>query len=133
MPTINGTTLTLTTVNNDVTIRVQYNAVFSELERFLAANGLTFAESIQVIGQDPGTVNDQTLQSFPKPIGGIPVPAGAGSVTVPRDRSILVSRGSLQEDPAVGDADEINCSIEITPDGFPVPITAFTPQQTLLG
>lgn len=130
MPTISNTALTLTTVNNDVTVRVQYDATFTEFERYLASNGLKFRENISVIGDDAGTVADQTLHAFPIPFAGIPVTAGAGSLTVSRDRSMTVSRASLQEDT---NDDEIICNIEITPVGLPATVSGSTPQQTLLG
>lgn len=130
MPTISNTSLTLTTVNNDVTVRVQYDAIFTEFERYLASNGLKFRENISVVGDDTGTATDQTLHAFPIPFAGIPVTSGVGSLTVARDRSMTVSRASLQEDT---NDDEIICNIEITPVGLPVAVSGSTPQQTLLG
>jgi hypothetical protein len=53
MPSTNSVKLTLTTVNQNVTVKVTYNAVFSPFERFLAANGLKFRERIEVNGWDP--------------------------------------------------------------------------------
>jgi hypothetical protein len=131
MPTTNNRTQTLATVGSNVMIRVTYNAVFSPLERHLAANGLIFRERIQVIGEDPGTATDLLLHNFP--LENIPVPAGVVPPIVSRNRSITVPRASLQEDPGLGDADEIRCSIEITPIGLPTVITNFTPEGTLLG
>lgn len=134
MPRISNTALTLTTVNSDVTVRVQYDATFTEFERYLASNGMTFRENITVIGEDVGTASDQTLHAFPIPVNGIPVTVGAGSLTVARDRSITVTRDSLQEDLGlVGPDDEIACKIEIVPIGLPETVSGSTPQQTLLG
>lgn len=131
MPTTNNRFQTLTTVGDNVTIRVTYNAVFSPLERHLAAKGLIFQERIQVIGEDVGTATDQILRTFP--LVNISVSEGAGYLTVPRDREITVPRALLQEDTGLGDADEIRCKIEITPIGMPAVVSAFTPEQYLLG
>lgn len=131
MPTTNSRVQRLITVGDKVTINVKYNVVFNTLERHLAANGLVFQERIRVIGQDAGTTTDQVLHTFS--VQHIPVNAGIGALTVPRDRSLTVSRASLQEDRGLGDADEIHCSIEIAPLGLPSLITDSTPEQTLLG
>jgi hypothetical protein len=129
VPTTNSRTQTMTPVVDKVTINVRYNAVFSTLERHLAANGLVFQERIRVIAKDAGTAKDQVLHTFS--VQSIPVKAGIGLLSVARDRSITVSRASLQEDPGLGDADEIHCSIEITPLGLPTIVTDGTPEQTL--
>ncbi len=128
MPTIRNSTLTLTTVDNDVTIRVTYYAVFSPIEKFLYDKGLIFRERIQVRGENAGTASGQILHTFP--LENIPVPL---ELLVPRVRQMKVSRASLQEDPGLGDADEIICKIEITPIGIPAVVTGFTPVGTLLG
>lgn len=132
MPTTNSRSLTLTTVGANVTINVTYNAVFSALERHLAANGLVFDERIAVIGVDPpGGTAGTTLHNFPAQT--LPVTAGAGSQTIARNRSITVTRASLQEDVGAGDADEIRCKIEIRATGLPSTITAYTDEEVLLG
>jgi hypothetical protein len=131
MPTTNSRAQTVTIVGENVTINVKYNAIFSSLERHLAANGLIFQERIRVIGQVVGTGADQVLHTFG--VQSIPVKAGVGNLTVGRDRSITVSRRSLQDDPGLGDADEIYCSIEITPLGLPIHIKHCTPEQPFLG
>lgn len=131
MPSTNSRNLTLTTVGSNVTINVKYNAVFTPFERHLASNGLHFHERIRVIGEDPGTATDIVLTSFPA--FHFPVTAGAGNQTIPRNVSKTVTRASLQEDPGLGDADEIRCRIEIAPVGMPTTLTAFTDQEVLLG
>ncbi|HMV47688.1 MAG TPA: hypothetical protein PLD20_22765 [Blastocatellia bacterium] len=132
MPTTNGRNLTLITVDNNVTVRVEYNAVFNSLERHLAANGLVFEERISVLGVDPpGTVTGTTLHYFPVQI--LPVIAGAGSQTIARNRSLTVSRASLQEDAGLGDDDEIRCRIEVRASGLPTTIADFTDQKILVG
>ncbi len=132
MPSTNSRNLTLTTVGANVTVNVTYNAVFSPFERFLAANGLRFEERIRVIGVDPpGATTGTILHNFPAQT--LPVTAGAVPQTIARNRSITVTRASLQEDAGLGDADEIRCRIEITPIGMPASITDFTDQEVLLG
>jgi hypothetical protein len=135
MPTIftsPAPNLTLTTTGSTTRVRVQYSVYFSALERFLAGNGLTFREIIQVMGIDPpGSTTGIVLAVFP--VQNIPVPAGTGAVTVARDRSDLeVPRNALQEDP-IGDSDEIRCKIIIQPIGLPAEVSAFTDQEILLG
>ena len=47
MPTINNATLNLTTVNNDVTADVTFDAVFTRFERNLADMGMTFDRHVE--------------------------------------------------------------------------------------
>jgi len=138
MATINTATLTLTTVNQDVTINVTFNAVFSGFERQLAGLGMIFHEHIDVIGIDPpgsltGTVLPDTSGLFPHTRFAVTV--GAGDQVIARNVSKTITRASLQEDTAVGDADEIRCKIRIHAIGFPpeFSLDVFTPQQVLIG
>jgi hypothetical protein len=133
MATTNSRNLELTTVGTNVTVDVTYKAVFSSFERFLAANGLRFEERIRVIGVDPpGGTTGEVLHMFGNET--LPVTAGAGPQTIPRNRSITVSRASLNEDEALVDPfDEIRCRIEIVPIGMPASITGFTDQEVLPG
>ena len=126
MPGITNQSMTLQLAGNNVTINVAYTAIFSAFDRFLAQNGLRFRERIRVIGEDPGTATDRILHTFPGE--NISVTGG----TIPRNRSLTVTRASLQED--VGsDDDEIDCTIEIIPVDLPTVVTATTPQQVLAG
>ena len=134
MPTTNNRQLTLTTVGANVTINVTYNAVFSVFERHLAGLGLVFRERIAVIGVDPaGATTGTVLTSFPSP--NLAVTDGAAVQTIARNVSMTVARAMLQEDPAVGDSDEIRCRIRIEAIGLPPGVTpdAFTDQEVLLG
>ena len=130
MPTIANQTLKLQVTGDNVTIDVTYNANFSAFERFLAQGGLRFRERIRVIGDDAGTATDMILHTFPPQ--NISVTSGTTPLTVPRSRSLTVTRASLQED--VGsDDDEIECTIEIIPLDLPEVATATTPQKVLAG
>jgi hypothetical protein len=134
MPTTNGLTLTLTTVDSTVTVRVTYNAVFSQFERKLAALGLEFREEILTIGMDPpGSLTGTIVGAFSTQA--FPVTDGIGPQTIARDRSKSFPRAALQEDAATGDNDEIRCRIKIKAEGFPPEVTpdAWTPEKTLLG
>lgn len=134
MPTVNGANLTLTTVNQNVTINVTFNAVFTAFERQLAGLGMNYHEHVEVIGVDPaGGTTGVVLTSFP--LANLAVTAGAGSQTIARNLSKTVSRASLQEDTALGDDDEIRCKIRIHSVGLPQEFSSdvFTPQQVLLG
>lgn len=77
MVTIRDPKLTLTTVDDNVTIRVQYIVVVSDFE----------------------------LASFPPEV--LPITALAWMQNPERDKSITVPRAQLQEDTDVGDEDEI--------------------------
>ena len=115
----------------NATLNLTYRVDFSAFEHFLATNGLVFNERIRIVGEDPGTATDITLGYFP--INGIPIPAGAGPITITRNRSFTLLRSSLQEDPGLGDNDEISLEIQIIPVGMPAISTAKTNIQTILG
>jgi hypothetical protein len=133
----NSRNLTLTREGTNVRVAVTYNAVFSAFERNLAGLGMTFVERISVMGMDPaGSTTGTVLAEFPGQV--IPVPAGAGPLSVGRNRQIVLSRAQLDEDahPFLGpeiDADEIRCRIRLQATGLPPAVTpdAFTDQEVL--
>ncbi|MFJ8787305.1 hypothetical protein [Streptomyces sp. NPDC102476] len=134
MPTVTNANLTLTTVDKNTTIQVTYSANFSAFERRLAKLGLVFRERIRVIGVDPpGSTTGTVLANFPAV--DLPVTDGGTPQTIPRTRSITVSRASLQEDSGLGDNDEIRCRIRIAALGLPPAETSdvFTDQELLVG
>ena len=132
MAQANNRELTLTTVGANVTVRVTYQAVFTQFERHLASNGLIFRERIAVIGVDPaGSTTGTVLHNFAA--ANLGVTAGVGPQTINRDRQITVTRASLQEDVGLGDNDEIRCRIRIEPIGMPALVEEFTDQEILLG
>lgn len=138
MPTTNSHDLTLTTVDENVTINVKYNAVFTPFERHLVEHGLQFYERITVIGADPpGSTTGDVLHTFPNaqlPVTRVHKPEPPEPQTIPRDVSITVSRDSLQEDVSVGNADEIRCRIELRAIGIPPDVyTTYTDEKVLLG
>jgi hypothetical protein len=132
MASTNSRDLTLTTVDNNTTVEVKYNAVFTPFERFLAANGLRFQEVISIIGADPdGGTAGTLIRNFAAQV--LPVTPGAVAQTIPRTRSLRVARSVLQEDAGLGDNDSIVCRIVIRPLGLPVALTAFTDNEVLVG
>jgi hypothetical protein len=134
MPTVNGANLTLTTVGQNVTVTVTFNAVFTEFDRNLAGMGMKLHEHIDIIGMDPpGSLTGTLIRTFP--LTPFAVTAGAGSQTIARNVSLVVTRASLQEDAGVGDNDEIRCKIRIHASNFPPEFTPdiFTDQEILLG
>ncbi|SNS27790.1 hypothetical protein SAMN04488107_2016 [Geodermatophilus saharensis] len=134
MPSVNSANLTLTTVGQNVTINITYNAVFTAFERQLAALGMTFHDHTEAIGVDPaGGTTGTTVATLPTT--NFAVTAGAGSLSIPVNKSVSRTRASLQEDPAAGDADEIRCRIRIHSVGLPPEFTAnvFSDQEVLLG
>jgi hypothetical protein len=128
MPTISNATLTLTTVNNDVTVDVTFDAVFTRFERNLADLGMTFDRHVDIIGVDPTSTT--VLTSFTPT--NLPVTAGNGSQTIPVALSVTKPRSFFQEDT---DNDEIGCNIRIHSQGFPPVFTDdfFTVQRVLVG
>lgn len=133
MPTIRNANLTLTTTGDKTKINVSYDVFFNSLEMHLDAKGLQFKEYITVMGMDsPGSRLGTVLHNFPSQTiqtvsGPVPIPV------VHRNRTKTVPRLSLDEDPSVGDADEIRCRIEVVPVGMPTKVTQFTDQEVLLG
>jgi len=134
MATTSNRNLTLTTVDTNVTINVTYTATFTAFERQLAGLGMTFRERIRVLGVDPaGSTTGTVVANFATQL--YPVTVGAGSQAIARNRSLVVTRASLQEDAGLGDADELRAQIEIEALGLPPDATApaFTDQVVLLG
>ena len=137
MPTTNSRNLTLNREGANVRVTVTYNAVFSPFERALVGLGMTFREQIAIIGVDTVAPTNTVLGNFL--VQTIPVTAGAGTLTVPRRREVVVTRATLDEDPSsllVGpdfDADEIRCRIRIQAVGLPPAVTPdeFTDQEVL--
>jgi hypothetical protein len=118
---------------NSVKVRVEYDAVLTELERNLAGLGIVYREHIHAFGDDPS--NDDNLALAPNsvifPDQNLPVTAGSGALTLHRTREIRVDRKQLQEDTFLGDDDEIFCQITLTPVGAPTPVARNTPVRVL--
>jgi len=139
MPGTNSRNLTLTREGGNVRVRVTYNVVFSAFERNLAGLGMQFIERISTLGVDPpGSTTGTVLAAAEFPAQVITVPPGAGPISLPRSREIVVTRAQLDEDsnillPPDIDADEIRCVIRIQSIGLPPAITpdAFTDQEVL--
>jgi hypothetical protein len=134
MPFVLNATLNLITVDDDVHIKIAFDTQFSEFERNLAVLGLSFHAHVQVLGVDPpGGTTGESLAAFKG--GRFAITAGAGPQTVPFERTITRKRAELQEDPGLGDADEIRGQIVIHAEGFPPEFTlpTFTDQKVLLG
>jgi hypothetical protein len=124
--------LKLSVVKDVVTIAVGYQAIFSPLERHLAALGLTYREVIDVFGIDPPGSFTGTLMGPITPFQNIPVTDGATPLIVNRSRTFIRTRAQMQEDP-IGDDDEIRCRITVNLVGLPPAVPGWTPQQTLKG
>ena len=134
MTSVNSPTLTLTTVNQEVTMDVTFNALFSQLDRNLAGLGMQFHSHIEALGMDPpSSLTGSIITVFPTL--NFAVTAGNGTQVIPVNVSKTVTRASLQEDAGVGDNDEIRCKIRIHAIGFPPVFTpdAFTGEQVLIG
>ncbi len=134
MPEIRSPQLSLTTVDDRVTIEVSYAAALTPLERFLASRGLRFRDSVTIEGDD--TAEDPTPFTpvvLPSPDPAlIPVTAGDDELEVPRMFTVTCARGELQEDPG-HDADELVARIDIGVEGMPGNVHLFTSAKRLLG
>ena len=80
MPTVSSTQLTLTTVNSDTTITVDFDTEFNEVERNLRDLGVTYHPHIDVVGVDGVNRNVLMLDAFPHTGFGAVAP-GAGPQT----------------------------------------------------
>ena len=141
MPTVTKPQLTLTRVAGDkVKIEVKYVAEFSELERNLVELGLKFQEQIAVMEVDPPSEPTGKEESVREELVGEKLVEFTEYLTVDRDRLEIrreheVDRTQLQEDPMVGDTDEICCRIRIAAIGLPSGVTpdVFTNEKALFG
>ena len=141
MPGTNSRNLTLTREGTNVRVTVTYNALFSAFERALAGLGMQFVERISTLGVDPpGSTTGTVLAGGEFAPQVILVPPGAGPISVPRSRQIVMTRAQLNEDgnPFISpeiDADEIRCRIRIESRGLPAAVTPdeFTDQEVLGG
>ena len=139
MPGTNSRNLTLTREGTNVRVTVTYNALFSAFERALAGLGMQFVERISTLGIDPpGSTTGTVLAGGDFPPQVILVPPGAGPISIPRSRQIVMTRTQLDEDgsPFIFpdfDADEIRCRIRIESRGLPAAVTPdeFTDQEVL--
>lgn len=112
MPTITNATLTLTETNSRVTVRVQYDATFTAIERQLTTLGLRYHSHVTVHGLDGSTLSSPLagVEFEHRPIA---VTAGTSDETIPEIvEEHTFGRPLLQEDP-IGDPDELTCNIRI--------------------
>lgn len=129
MPTTTEHNLSFAVEGADVRLTVTYKANFNQLERNLGGLGMSFQELITVMGVDPTQNTD--LLTFSAVL---PVTAGGGNQIIERNRSLLIPRAMLNEDPdfVFPDSDEIRCRIGIRHFGFPPPLVeGFTNQIVL--
>jgi hypothetical protein len=135
MPEVKNGRLTLTTVSQNgtdrTTMNVTFDAVFTPFERQLAGLGMTFDRHIEILGVD--ATSHRVLYEWDPT--NLPVTAGAGAQTIPVNTSRTVDRSDLQDDPGLGDNDEIGCNIRIHAQGMPPVFTEdkFTAQVILAG
>jgi hypothetical protein len=131
MARITTVSMSLVTVEDQVTITVNYLPVFSDLELFLMNHGLRFRDRIVVFGVDEPNNDQPPLGSFPFHLVTPPVPQGGGVRLIQRTKSF--PRVALEEDAGIGDDDEIRCRIHLLPVGLPSIGQAFTETHTLRG
>lgn len=112
MPTVSNVNLTLTTVDDRVTIRVRYDVEFTTFERQLTGLGLSYDTHVTIHDFDGGNDPGAQVLDFSPGRYTLPVSAGNGSQTLPGDEQRTVSRSSLQVDPA-GNDDELKAVVVV--------------------
>jgi len=138
MPTTTNPVLTLTNPNagtgTDITVKVEYDITFNRLERNLAQLGMNFRDAVDVIGVDPpGSTTGKRLLRLGG--GQLEVPPVSSSAKVHRKHETVMSRASLDEDPAgtgLPDNDEIRCSIRFLTSGLPAASSETFTNQVIL-
>lgn len=114
----------------NVTLTVRYRVLVDPIDRHFAMNGVRYTERVRVLGVDAGAgipdqivatrffndINDDIANGSGEFINSS---AGVSVQALTRERSITLSRAALNEDPAVGDNDEIRCEISIHSTTFP--------------
>jgi hypothetical protein len=133
MPTVENADLTLKTVDDTVTIIVDFDGRFSPFERQLAALGMSYHSHADVVGIDNGTDIGPTIVSFDhEPFE---VTQGSGDQVIHQTLKLKVDRSTLQEDPDPGNADELKVKIRIHAPETPVEFSdeVLTDQEVLLG
>jgi hypothetical protein len=131
--TVENANLTLKTIDDTVTIIVDFDGRFSPFERELAALGMTYHSHVDVVGVDNGTDIGPAIVSFDhEPFE---VTKGSGDQVIHQTLKLKVDRSTLQEDPDAGNADELKAKIRIHAPQTPVAFTddVFTDQEVLLG
>jgi len=135
MPTVENPELTLETIDDKVTIIVDFKARFSHFERQLAGLGLKYHAHDDLVSVDNGTDIGPTIVSFPvEPFDELNTTT-SGDQVIPKTLQMTVDRSTLQEDPDKGNADELKVKIRIHAPEAPVVFTddVFTNQEILLG
>jgi hypothetical protein len=135
MPTVENPDLTLKTVDNTVTIIVDFDARFTHFERQLHDLGMKSHAHADVVPIDNGKDIGPTIVSFPtEPFDEIDT-ASSGDQVIHKTLRLKVDRSTLQEDPDAGNADELEVKIRIHTPEAPVVFTddVFTDQEVLLG
>jgi hypothetical protein len=87
-PTVAVTNLTDTTVR----VTVKYTLTPSNIEK---QAGTVFSEKIQLIGDDPGVVNDIVISNFPEQTFVV----STTTPTVNRERTRTILKSAMNEDP----------------------------------
>ena len=133
MPTVTNAKLTLTESGGIVTVKVEYDARFTPIERQLTTLGLSYHSHVTVHGVDGDTVGGPLINvNFPRHNFDDDVTVGTTDLPI---TGIVEQqdfpRSSLQEDP-FGDPDELECLIRIH---SPLPLQfsddVFTPKKIL--
>jgi len=112
MPTVSNVSLTLTTVNTQVTISVTYDVEFTTFERKLTDLGLSYDTHVTIHDFDGGDTPGAEILDFHPGRYVLPVTSGTGTRTWSGDEVRTVSRTFLQVDP-VGNDDELKAVVRV--------------------
>jgi hypothetical protein len=108
MPTVTNPNLTLSESNGIVTMTITFIPAFSSFEKELGSLGCTYDAHYTVHGVDNGLPGAElTAVDIPNQA----IPMSRTMPVLPVVQSATVARSLLQEDPAVGDPDELKVKI----------------------
>jgi hypothetical protein len=110
MPTVTNPNLTLSENNGIVTMTITFLPTFSSFEKELGSLGCQYDAHYSVHGVDNGIPGAElTAVDIPNML----IPVGRALPVFPVVQRVEVARSFLQEDPAVGESDELKVKIRI--------------------
>jgi hypothetical protein len=112
MPTVSNVNLTLTTVDDNVTVRVDYDVEFNKFERQLSGLGLSYDTHVTIHDFDGGDTPGAQVLDFSPGRTVLPVTVGNGTQSLHGSDSRTVSRSSLDVDPN-GNDDELKAVVRV--------------------
>ena len=112
MPTVSNVNLILTTVGDNVTIRVDYDVELNKFERQLSGLGLTYHTHVRIFDFDGGDTPGAVVLDFFPGRNELAVTVGNGNQVLHESDSRTVTRASLQVDPGSNN-DELKAGVRV--------------------